>query len=223
MPLDVVIPYKQSFSNELIYTLRSLKNIPHRNVFIVGDKTRLKVNHIPYIQTANIAINTLNIINLAVESEEVSSSFIYLHDDMYTLRPIKSIPIHHRGLYRDIVQEYQEAGKNTFYTKRMQTTYTRLLSMGIKDPLCYELHIPFVINKAKWLKFASHITPDVNKLSMYGNLNEIGGTKINDVKVRRGGYCNNDMFVSTHDGSFNNSEVGRAIRTMFNEKSPYEW
>ena len=46
MNLDVVTPYRENGSEELKYTLRGLKNIPHRNVWVCGDETKFNVNHV---------------------------------------------------------------------------------------------------------------------------------------------------------------------------------
>lgn len=220
--MDCVIPYKTSFSDEIKYCLRSLKNVPHGEVFVIGDKPKLNVKHIAYEQTVDIASNTLNIINLAVESEDISEDFIYIHDDMYILNPIKRIPVHHRGLYKAIIGSYERRGVNNFYVQRMRKTYNKLLMLGIKEPICYELHIPFVINKTKWRNVAQHITPSLNKLSMYGNLNHIGGSYIQDVKVRTRDWMPQGNFVSTHDTTFNVNRAGRKIAELFYEKSEYE-
>lgn len=101
--VDIVIPYKKSYTNELMYTLRSLKNIPHRNVYIIGDKTNYRVKHIPYTHTSDIAKNTYNILRIAAETKEVSSNFIWMHDDMMFLQPLKELPVFHLGLYDDII------------------------------------------------------------------------------------------------------------------------
>jgi hypothetical protein len=221
--MSIVVPYRHSYSDELRYMLRSTANIPHNDVFVIGDHPRFNIHHIPYRQTIDVAKNTLEILNTAVNSRDISEEFIWWHDDTYLMKPVDSIENNHRGYYADILKEYTLKRKHNYYTQRMQKTYLRLLQLGVKKPICYELHTPFVINKTKWREVSSHITPSLNKLSMYGNLNNIGGTAIKDVKVRRGDSVPRGTFISTHDSTFNTSKVGRHIKEVFKEKGIYEY
>lgn len=220
---DIVVPYRNSYSTEMRYMLRSLSNLPHRRVFVIGDSTPYRVNHIPFTQGADMAKNTLEIINIAARNPSISSDFIYMHDDMFVLNKIDRLPVRHRGLYSEIIDEYLIKDVKSIYVNRMVRTQNQLKSMGIKNPLCYELHIPFTINKSLWIKTSPYITSDFNKLSMYGNLNHIGGTKMQDVKVRRGEWFPVGDFLSTHDASFHTNEAGKYIRNLFSERSPYEY
>lgn len=219
---SIVIPYRMSYSNELIYMVRSLKNLPHKDVWIIGDRPRLRTKHIPFKQTADIASNTLEILNLAINTPEISDEFIWMADDMFVMKFLSNPPIHHRGPYLEILNTYRNKNRNNYYVRRMQKTHNRLVELGVKSPLCYELHIPFLINKKKWSKVSKYITPDLNKLSMYANLNRLGGTQVRDVKVRQKDRIPRGSFISTHDSTFGNNRAGRLIRDTFSEKSKYE-
>lgn len=222
--MDVVIPYRRTRSDELVYALRSLKNIRHNKVFIIGDRPYFisdKVIHIRYRQTYDIAKNTLNIINLAVETTKVSEEFIWLHDDTYFMQPIRKIPILHRGTYDEVLEKYQNRRFN-YYVQRQIRTNARLKDLGIENPLCYELHVPFVISKKRWLEVREYITPDLNKLSMYGNLCKIGGTKTRDVKVRQKDWVPEGVFASSHERTFGTNSLGKKVRELFPERSIYE-
>lgn len=219
---DVVIPYKRSRSDEIVYALRSLKNIKHGDVWVIGDHPKLKVKHIPLIQSIDVALNTYRALGLAVNNPDISDEFIFMHDDMFIMKPIEDIPVHHRGYYRDVIGKYQGKHIRNYYTRRMQKTYQVLQKLGIDDPLCYELHIPFVISKSKWKKVAQYITPELNKLSMYGNLCSIGGTKIKDVKVRTKDWIPQGAFASSHDTTFRTNSLGKLVRELFPDMSEYE-
>lgn len=218
---DIVIPYKRNRSNELVYALRSLKNLPHGKVFVIGDNPNLNVNHIPYRQGFDIAKNTLSILNLAVDTPEISDDFIWMADDMYIMQSIRKIPTLHRGSYDDLIEKYA-ARHHNFYVQRMIKTNKILKELGVKSPLCYELHIPVTINKKKWLRVSEHITQDLNKLSMYANLNNLGGTKTKDVKVRKKDWIPKGSFASSHERTFDTNSLGRKVRDMFGERSEYE-
>jgi hypothetical protein len=218
---DVVIPYRRSRSDELIYALRSLKNVPHGEVFVIGDDPGLNVHYIPYRQSYDIAKNTLSILNLAVNTQEISEDFIWMADDTYIMQPIRRIPVMHRGTYDKILERYQNKVYN-YYVQRMIKTNTKLKELGIESPLCYELHVPFVVNKKKWLQIAEHITPDLNKLSMYGNLCKLGGTRTRDVKVRQKDWVPEGVFASSHERTFGSNSLGKKVREQFGERSVYE-
>lgn len=223
--MDVVIPYRRSPTQELMYALRSLKNLQHDKVFIIGDKPSWlsdKARHIRFRQTMDIAANTLAIMNLAACHPEVSEDFIWMPDDVFVMRRVLA-STHHRGRYAEILQAYKNRGiVSGYYIRRMQSTYSQLLRMGIKDPLCYELHIPFVVNKQMWNSVKDHIKKDHNKLSMYGNINKIGGTLMRDVKVRRKNWVPSGSVISTHDATFGSNRAGELIRSTFRERSIYE-
>lgn len=221
---DVVIPYKLSLADEISYMLRSLKNISHGQVFIIGDRLKLsnKATYIPFKQSMDIAQNTLDIMNIACSDERIADKFYFWHDDTYLMKPLKSIPVLHRGSYRTIIDSYPVSRRFGYYIKRMTATHNRLIAMGIKAPLCYELHIPTLISKKKWNEVSRYITKDLNKISMYGNLNNIGGTYMKDVKVRSKDWVPAGYFISTHDSTFGSKEAGRLVRDTFPDKSEYE-
>jgi len=219
---DVVIPYRLSRSGELNYTLRSLKNLAHRNVFIIGDyPSGLRgIEYIPYYQSHNVAKNTLEILKIALDNENISDDFIWMHDDMMILRPIRKIPIYHMGSYEQVIENTKQ---NNFYKKIKVNTFNLLKEHGVQDPLFFDVHTPFVFNKTK-LSQAIHLMNDkVNKISLYANLNGLEGKRIpQDVKVRGLKTYYHDTFVSTHDASFGVGETGKRIREIFKEKSKYE-
>lgn len=220
---DIVVPYKRSNSNELLYMLRSIKNLPHRDVYIIGDDPYLQnITYIPSRQTRNIAKNTLNIIDIAANHPDISDNFILMHDDMFVMEPIKEIPVHYRGTYAEIIAKNKKAGVDNLYTQRMEFTYDHLKKWGIKEPLCYEMHIPFVISKRWWNFFRPMITEKVNKLSTYGNLARIGGTQAEDVKVRKSKRIPDGPFISTYDVTFGATPASRLVIETFKEKSIYE-
>lgn len=220
--MDIVIPYRRSYSEELKYCLRSLVNIPHKEVFVIGDKPDFNVRYIYSPQKSDVASNTFKSLNLACRTPEISDDFIWTSDDIFIMNPLKKLPIHHRGEFRRIIQAYDNSHKFNYYTKRAKETYKRLKALGVANPLSYELHIPFVINKKKWLQISPEINGRYNKLSMYGNLNKIGGTKARDVKVRQKDWIPESNFISTYDSTFGTNQVGKLIRERFPERSIYE-
>lgn len=219
---DVVIPYITTRSTELLYVLRSLKNLPHRNVYIVGDRPRFNLKDVIFFkqeQTANPALNTYTVMNKICETSEVSDDFIWLADDIMITEPVKEIPIWHRGLIKDRIDSFDNRRLN-HYQKRLINTYEVLKSRGIDEPLFYDMHIPFVFNKNKWLALDS--SPEIKKMSLYGNTYQIGGEYHPDVKDRRGDNIPQYQFASSYDGSFNQGVLYDYITNKFKDKGAYE-
>lgn len=216
--MDIVIPYKQTDSEELKYCLRSLKNIDHGQVFIIGDKTPYRVNHIPFRHTSNMINNTLNILKVACTNPDISEDFIWWHDDMFLLEPVKELPVYYMT-YKEILTPNMP---NTVYTVLKKNTNQKLLSIGVKNPLYFDVHQPFVFNKKKLLAIFNQLK-GVNKVSFYANYYGVKGKKINkDLKIRSNGPLGSDILVSTYDNTFLINEVGDRIRFLFDEESNYE-
>ena len=79
--MDIVYLLKDSDVNEeLTFSLRSLKNIPHDKVFLVGgfpaNIDSEKVYHIPTYQGLNKYNNTTNSLKTAANTKEISEDFI---------------------------------------------------------------------------------------------------------------------------------------------------
>lgn len=220
--MDVVIPYKSTNTDEIKYAIRSLVNIRHRNVYVIGDDPKLKVKYIPFKQGRSIGKNTFDILNIACKNKEITDNFIWMHDDMIIQKPVKNIPLLYKAPFSELINFFDTSNRDNYYTKRAKRTYKKLLSMGIQNPLSYELHIPFVINKQKWNAVSSKIGTSHNKLSMYANIYNLGGERSRDVKVRNRNWVPNGEFISTHDGSFYSNRVGEVIRNKFAEPSKYE-
>lgn len=218
--MDIVIPYRKARSDELIYALRSLKNFNHGKVFIIGDDPQLQnITYIPYRQTGNIAENTQRILDIACAAPEISDNFVWMADDMYFMKPVYRIPVLHRGTYDEIIERYKLRLHN-FYVNRMVQTNKMLKSLGIENPLCYEVHAPFVINKKRWQ--ALDLPNGCNKLSMYGNVYKLGGTRTRDMKVRARDWIPSGSFASSYDNTFRTNSLGKYVRELFPDRSVYE-
>ncbi|MCR5505168.1 MAG: hypothetical protein K6E94_06465 [Elusimicrobiaceae bacterium] len=231
--MDVIYPYIKG-DDEIIYSLRSLKNIPHNNVYIVGDKPEginlNKVCYIPFAQTKTKYKNTTEIIKLMCNNSAVSEDFILMNDDFFVLKEIKN-PAEELNLYRGnafkVYDHYVQRFGVNGYSKGMLETAKLLLDLGVKEPLCYELHTPFIFNKSKFLNmFDIKGVADIlalHKRSLYGNLYLKGGTSMKDVKIFAFSDTNIDAgqkFVSCSDTAWANLKI--YLQNLFNKKSIYE-
>ena len=235
MKYDIVYLVKNDdINHELRYSLRSLKNIPHASVIIAGHKPSWVKNviHIETDQKSHKYANSTNNLIAACNSDLVEQDFILMNDDFFIMKPLKELPVLHRGSIDGVIQYYASKGNN--YHKGMIQTRDLLVEMGIRDIKSYELHVPMLVNKGKMLtvmKLRSQLGGDAikafHKRTFYGNYWRIGGETQADVKIHDEREQYSDKweqmtFMSTLDRSFEFGAIGRFIREKFSEKSEYE-
>lgn len=230
---DVVYVVKEAEENEeLRYSLRSLVNVPHGRLFIAGFKPEWLKNcvHIPMEQKGSKFTNSTANLLTACKNEELSDDFIFMNDDFFVMKPIDSIPAMHRGKVADVLKSYKDERGSDEYVDGMEQTKDVLNQMGFVEPLSYELHLPIVINKKKFIqaiakqrKLNPHMTV-VHKRTLYGNFAGIAGDQTDDVKIYQTepGFDEDMQFLSTTDESFRDGFVGALIRDRFEQKCQYE-
>ena len=233
--MDVVYLIKNSqYNEELIYSLRSLVNLPHDSVFLVGgcpcEIDGTKVQAIRLNQTGDKFKNTQNNLKFACEYVGISEDFILMNDDFFILKPIKD-PVNELNLCRGTIQYVLDElvkrhGQDSPYMASMRQTMVYLQDLGYKEPLSYELHTPLVINKKKFLEvfsapYIKSIKPGQQR-SLYGNMFLRNSQKIKDVKVYRDfkTELGSDKFLSTEDNSW--PIVKPKLEKLFPSKSEYE-
>ncbi|MFE2424641.1 hypothetical protein [Streptomyces hokutonensis] len=226
---DLVVPVREGANNEqLRYALRSwVANLPHRHVWIVGFRPwwAAGARHIPTRQRGiSRYVNTTTAMRAACEHPEVSDPFVWANDDTFVMSPQPSpFPVFHRGPVRELEAHY--GARSGAYLAAMRETRDFLVGLGYEDPISYELHVPLPVHKAPMLQ-ALDLAPghDAHKRTVYGVLNNLGGTQMTDVKVMRRGpqFDVRSPFLSTMPDSFANGAVGRLIRQSFPEPCPYE-
>jgi hypothetical protein len=223
MAPDIVYVVRPGELNEeLRYSLRSLRNLPHGKVWISGycpswvkDVGVIKVPRQPGPHQTTKAN-----LRAACEHPEVSEEFVYFNDDFYVMQPMERMPVMHRGS----IEEAMKSGMARSYTRAMKATCDVLTEKGIAKPLCYELHAPTLVTKTGMLQALDlcHY-PMVQERSLYGNLAGIGGERARNFKVYHGDYGWKAWpFLSSNDSSFNRQPVGEHIRATFPSRCPYE-
>lgn len=214
--MDIVWVYKETGSEELKYSIKSAGNLKHGRNIVVGDKPAYDIDaehikpHIVRWQMLSPHHDVINKLHYAT-TQDISEDFICMNDDFFIMKPT-DIPVSHRGTIDEHV-----AGRrlNDGYTKSLAATGAYLKSIGIENPLSYELHVPIVYNKQKLKDMYDTIIPIISHRgplltrSLYGNIYKIGGEHMGDVK-NADDY--QDMtFLSTNDKTFR-SEIGDYIR-----------
>jgi hypothetical protein len=114
------------------------------------------------------------------------------------------------------------------YIKKLIQTNTRLNERGIKQPLDYELHTPMPMERDKLLTIIKKY-PSCLWRSMYGNIFEVGGLQMQDVKVytnrrhlaRSNEITEHSIFLSTEDQAFKGIQ-SKILNNLFLDPSVYE-
>lgn len=231
--MDIVYPVKKNASNEeLKYSLRSLQNIQHDKVFIVGDLPNFidptKVVYIPNQMLANRYETTTNHLKCACLNEKLSDTFIYMNDDFFILEPISDQDLMlNRGLLKDQVKFYYTHHRIlTNFDKLIEKGMNELKALGFNEPISFELHSPMIINKYNFLTLKIN-TPALYccKRSLYGNYFIKNSKTISDVKLLGGHIFNENVqgkqkILSCSDSSF--TKIKDFLNKKFPNKSIYE-
>lgn len=239
--MDVVFPIKSTSQNEeLRYSLRSLENVPHDKVHVVGYKPSWVKNVIhhsydpgrpPGSERHTKWWKTWRVMRYFCTLDEISDDFILMNDDFFIMRPIEEIPILHRGKISDILSGHRSTYQaSNIYLTAMSETQELLRSLE-KPTLCYEMHAPMVMNRHQMTTAMEVVEAmsrpgqmHINKRSLYGNYWEIDGSLSEDVKVDsvRPTFNKDSLFLSTSDNSWARRDIGQFIRRAFPNPSPYE-
>ncbi|MFD9903926.1 hypothetical protein [Streptomyces sp. NPDC059063] len=226
---DLVAPVREAAVNQqLRWALRSwTANLPHRHVWVAGHRPAWladEVRHIPVRQDGTGYANTTAAMRAACEHPGVSDPFVWANDDMFTMRPLPDgMPVLHRGPMRELVAA--RAGQSGPYVDGLRHTYAWLTGRG-HEPLSYDLHVPLPVSKGAMLAALDEGRGhDAHKRTVYGVLTQIGGERIDDVKIMHRaprGYGPESLFLSTMPDSFANGRVGAFIRAAFPLACRYE-
>lgn len=196
-------------NEELRYSIRSvMSSFPDATIWVIGEPPRwYSGNKITVIQDQSKYKNAYNNLRAIIKSSSIPEKFVLMNDDFFILNKVDTIENFIGGtLWNKVIFHIDYIG-NTSYTKMLKSTYDYLVSLGYEDPLDYELHVP--INCKKSILKRS-IKDGLLWRSIYGNLANLGGKQIKDVKVydnianpKSANIDDITMFLSTDDASFN--------------------
>lgn len=215
-------------NEELRYSIRSvIKNFPDAKILVVGEPPSWYTGDTLFVrQSLTKYSNVSNNLKEIAISDLVEDNFIIMNDDFYFLSD--SYGYYYEGSLQDKYNTYRDINGPSSYNKKILDTISKLKRLGYSDPVSYELHIPFPVEKSK----LAEITRYTNILwrSVYGNVFDVGGEKSLDVKVYSGNHMSfksydymsgSSPFLSTNDSSF--KEVERNfLKDSFDKKTIYE-
>lgn len=223
--MDAVYLVREGDNPELRYSLRSLRNVPHGRVWIVGHKPSWvrNVGHLQTRQGRDRYENTLKAVHTACTHPDISEDFQLWNDDFYALEPTE-IPTWHLG---PLDVSRIRSGNGPTHQGGMLYTYRLLRKWGVDPVLDYAIHVPMVVNREKMiaaLRKAGTGIRALHRRTLYGNLYQVGGEQVEDVVVpnRRAVWKEGAVWASSNDRTFNEGAFGKAIRDLFPDPSPYE-
>lgn len=228
--MDFVYICRDGDNEELRYSIRSVVNsFPNSRIWVVGGMPEWYCgDHIPVKQDKNTYTNAISNLIAITESVDISDKFVLMNDDFFIINKIDRIEYFHNGMLLDKINRYKNLVGESGYITKLVKTFNRLQKLGIGNPIDYEVHVPFVMEKNKLRLILSKDNRFLHR-SMYGNRFSVEGTQIEDVKVyARGGLVkksfdylnNNSNFLSTTDDSFDLIEP--ILKKRFSSKTKYE-
>jgi hypothetical protein len=193
--MDLVYICRNGENEELRYSIRSaVKNLPHDKIWVVGGKPDWYTgNHIEVDQGKAKYTNARNSLKAICNSEDISDSFILMNDDFYIINKVDSVPYMYSGTLDDKIEQREDIFSGNTYTTLLRKTLGSLSRKKLDFVLDYELHVPMIMEKRKLEKVLM-----LSGLwrSVYGNIFNVGGIQVKDVKV----YDKKDKFhVNSYD------------------------
>lgn len=180
--MDVVYYVKPGERNEeLRYSLRSLDNLPHDRVWIVGHKPAW-VRGVEFIRGNRYrAPMRCAVDNLLLACERLDvEEFVVFNDDFYVMAPVAAIPSWHAGLLAERVRHGSVAYRGHLVAAQQALA-------DLECPLAWTLHIPMVVKRTVLADVLGSLSgsPLPEWRTMYGNRAGLTGELHHDVKVRR--------------------------------------
>ena len=226
--MDIVYILRNGIDgDELRYSLRSLKNIPHDKVwFFGGTPEGLKVDRQVPLEQMGVSVwqKVCWTLEKVCLTKEVSDDFILFNDDFFVMQPIDELPPYYDGTLMKRINALKKKtdGLGSLYSRQLENTRQLLMSEH-KKTYNYAVHVPMVINKKKALEVLGKYKRAPMFRSIYGNYWNIGGENIKDVKIVGEREPKEDcVFLSTSEKSFAKYPVGEFIRERFPDKCEYE-
>ena len=180
--MDYVYICRDGDNEELRYSIRSVEtNFPPGKIWVVGGKPSwYSGKHISVKPTSSKQNNAIKNLSAIIQSEDIPEDFILMNDDFFVVKPVQEIKTYHGGSLKDKIVLRREITPNSRYPELLSKTYKFLQKNGISEILDYDIHVPMKMSKTGLRDALSFGT---QWRSTYGNINGLGGEKIEDVKV----------------------------------------
>ena len=229
--MDIVYVCRDGANPELLYSLRTLVNVPHDRVWVFGGAPSwLNTDTVEFkkrMQGGTPYSSTRGHIQAACSTSQVSDPFMLWNDDFFAMHHVGEMPIYHRGPLDALL--VTNSALKTPWVKGMRDTAAAMERRGmLVGAMSYDVHLPLIVHKTQMLealRWAKNVHTDaVHVRTLYGALafNPLDGVEHPDPKMQR----RSDPFpagpwLSSSDHTFR-STVEPVLRYLFPNPSPYE-
>lgn len=220
--MDYVYICRSGENEELRYSIRSVvKHATYDNIWVIGSKPDWYIgNYIEVDDIGNKFDNITNCYRVLPSIGALSDDFVLMNDDFFILKPLGKMPIFYDGTLSDKIDKHISVSGMSQYARVLIKAKKELIKQGIKDPLCYDIHVPMVFNKSmlSYMEYSNNAPR-----SMYGNIYNLGGVQIKDVKIYKNNSefnINESHFISSEDNSF--KLIEEELHNLFPQPSIYE-
>lgn len=220
--MDYVYICRSGENEELRYSIRSVvKHATYDNIWVIGSKPDWYIgNYIEVDDIGNKFDNITNCYRVLPSIGALSDDFVLMNDDFFILKPLGKMPIFYDGTLSNKIDKHISVSGMSQYARVLIKAKKELIKQGIKDPLCYDIHVPMVFNKSmlSYMEYSNNAPR-----SMYGNIYNLGGVQIKDVKIYKNNSefnINESHFVSSEDNSF--KLIKEELHNLFPQPSIYE-
>jgi hypothetical protein len=186
----------RNYDKELLYSLRSLERCCNdfNRVFITGRCPNfINKKNVVFLEEHDLLCPMLSHwwkVSQTIKKTDISDDFVLMYDDIFFTKPTKleNYPFFYRGTLSEVNE-----GSNT-YQKSLQNA-RKWLEERQFPYLDYELHIPCVYNRQKFLELddifekIKHTTPAMAVRSVYANMFEHDQPYRKDIKLRLSTDC----------------------------------
>ena len=224
--MDVVYILRPWYDNcmELRYSIRSLQNIKHGNIYIIWYKPIWAKNiiHIPANDPFTVkALNALHKIKIACNDERISDDFILMNDDFYITKPTE-VKYYHQGT----IKEHLNRRVARVWTNNYIEWIRKTLKL-FPEWLDYSIHYPIIYNKEKFLNLFEEYNMDQWLLlrNLYCNHYWVQWEQAKDYKIRNLGELPKGKiptFISNDDWLIVNEVFRGFLNKLFPKPSKYE-
>lgn len=179
--MDILYPYKHSEkgNSSLRYSLRSLVNLPHDRVVIIGDKPKWAVNikHIKCDDPYDSA--TKNVWRkIYIACEMLSENFILMDDDHIIWNYVSEIPYYHGKPFNKMKMNNDKRGRDFYYALHNSKNMLR-------NPKNFNrVHTPIVYNRERFKDVAKKFEWNTLHKTIYCNYYQVESTYRRDAKAR---------------------------------------
>lgn len=208
--------------NELLYSLRSLsKNVKDSGRVFVTGKCPSFVKNIIHTPVDDIGCKMINHwwkVTQTILQTDISDNFVLMYDDIFFLKEIElsKYPFYNMGQLGEHITGTPQ------YRKNLEEARRWLYNNGY-GRIDFELHVPIIYNREKFLKLREIYEPYIDKpvapapRSIYGNIYNLPTEYREDLKIRN---KSDTLTIGDVDCFSTSDEAFKHVLPLLKEKFP---